>query len=375
MIASVNPSLSARGTPLPAGNAFRGFQLYVEGNPLHSTPSLDNVFQCVTCHALPSGSGSIDKPVFQSGAFNFVNIQPGPNGEEHLGFFQNDGTGNTDGVTDSVDQGAFKVPQLRNQLDKHGFNTKLANASTLGFGVLHDGSVDDLETFIGSNAFDMDNDQDVSDVLAFVLCVNGDDFSDLAALSGAPDFMSPPGLPINLATTGQLGPDGAPTQTAEAATGKQVTINSPTPSGSDQAFIDLMVALAQGNKVDLVVDGVMNGDRRSWYLDSGTTFQSDKNGETISLTALMALAGSGTELTFTAVPEGLGERIGVDRDEDGSFNFSEFLNSTDPADPLSFSVGAPVADDSRYLLTIVALAAVSVFVLTRRRLRARSNSR
>ncbi len=378
-----NPGLSVRGTPLPSGDAFRGFQLYVRGNPLHTSPtpghdtiqSLDNVFQCVTCHALPTGAGPIDKPNFQSGSFTFLNIQPGPNGEAHQGFFQADGTGNTDGVTGSVNQGSFKVPQLRNQLDKHGFNLKLAGASTLGFGLLHDGSVDDLDTFFGSDAFDVDNDQDVSDLIAFTLCVNGDGFTDLATLPGAPTFFSPPGLPINLASVGQLGPDGGGTLTAHAGVGKQVTIDTPTPGARapGQSLIDLFVALAQSDTVDVIVNGVKDGDRRSWYLTSGTTFQSDKNGETISLAALMALAGPGTELTFTVVPEGLGLRTGVDRDEDGSYNYSEFLNNTDPADSLSFALPTPAMQTSGYVLMALLLAGLTLSAITgRRRLQRRA---
>lgn len=372
---SNNPGLSARGTPLPDGDAFRGFQLYIQGNPLHTGANphapepLDSQFQCVTCHSLPTGAGSVDLAVFNglSLEFDYVDIAPGPLGERHMALFPQDGTGNTDGVTGSPNQGSFTIPQLRNQLDKHGFNVKLANASTLGFGVLHDGSIDDLDTFLGSNAFDVDNDQDVADLIAFVLCINGDGFGDLAGLPGAPNFFSPPALPINLATVGQLGPDGGATQTAHAATGKQVTINSATPPAPDQSLIDLFVALAQSNAVDLIAKGTKDGNRRGWYLTSGTTFQSDNNGETIGLGALMALAGSGTELTFTVVPEGSGQRMGVDRDEDGFFDYREFLDGTDPADPASKGVAVPVGEATGDALLVFALTLLAAAVLRRRR--------
>jgi hypothetical protein len=365
-----NPGLSARGTALPSGDAFRGFQLYVQGNPDHVNPtpghdtivSLDNVFQCVSCHALPTGKGSIDSPVFNVGdfEFEFTPIVPGPNGERHTGLFTNDGTGNTDGTTGSSNQGSFTVAQLRNQLDKHGFNQKLANASTLGFGVLHDGSVDDLDTFLGSGAFDVDNDQDVADLVAFVLCVNGDDFDELATLPGAPDFISP-GLPIDMNTVGQLGPAGGEVNTAHAAIGKQVTINSPSPSAGQLSLINLYFALAQNNRVDLIVKGTKDGDRRGWYLKTGTKFQSDRILETDTLTSLLTLAGSGTELTFTVVPEGLGIRMGIDRDEDGSFDFNEFLNGTDPADSNDFIILTPVS--TPWTLITIALGLVTLGVL------------
>ncbi len=343
---SGNPALSPAGTPLPDGNAFRGFQLYVQGNPLHapgsgpSAPeSLDSVFQCVTCHSLPTGAGSVQ--LLNTGVFPFAftDIAPGPNGEEHEALFSQDGTGNTDGVTGSVNQGSFKIPHLRNQLDKQGFIAKpdpnnggLPYLSTAGFGLLHDGSVDNLDTFIGSNAFDMDNDQDLADVVAFSLCVNGDDFDQLALLPGAPTFFSPPGLPINLASVGPLGPEGAHTQTAHAAVGQQVTINTPTPTSADQDRIDLFFALGASGAVDLIAKGIQTGDHRGWVLDPAATpsplFTSDEDGAAgLTLAQLIALAGAGTELTFTVVPAGVGTRTGVDRDEDGIFDYTEFLLS------------------------------------------------
>ena len=45
---------------------------------------------------------------------------------------------------------------------------------------------------------------------------------------GAPEFESSD-LPINMDTVGQLGPEGGEVNTAHAAIGKQVTINSSSP--------------------------------------------------------------------------------------------------------------------------------------------------
>ena len=52
-------------------------------------------------------------------------------------------------------------------------------------------------------------------------------------------------------------------------------------------------------------------------------------------TTLLALAGPGAELTFTAVPPGSEVRIGVDRDEDGFFDRDELDAGSNPADPVS----------------------------------------
>lgn len=45
--------------------------------------------------------------------------------------------------------------------------------------------------------------------------------------------------------------------------------------------------------------------------------RSDIDGETLTPEALRAMAGVGSELTYTVVPRWAGVRIGIDRDEDG----------------------------------------------------------
>ena len=93
-------------------------------------------------------------------------------------------------------------------------------------------------------------------------------------------------------------------------------------------------------------------------------FQSDLNGVSNSLSLLLSLASPSTEITFMAVPAGSGLRMGVDRDEDGDFDFSEILGGSNPADPNSVVTGMPAA--SRWMLTLlVALAALSLLTLRR----------
>jgi YVTN family beta-propeller protein len=325
------------GNPLPNGNAWRGFQLYVDGDPSSiprpadpEGPPLDSPFQCASCHSLPMGSGSID--FFNLNTFTFQNIAPGPNGEAHLAMVSVDGTG----------EHAFKTPQLRNQLDKEGLymgpdpsQGGQARMSRAGFGVLHDGSIEGIEVFLSSLVFDMRSDQDVADVAAFVLTINGDDFAELLTLPGAPT-----GAPAGIPNVRDPGPDGGETQTAHAAVGRQVTLNSQSPSQNDLDLINVLIELADNGIIDLVVKGVEAGHARGWYRVSGAKadeFQSDQNGVAHTTAFLLGLADPGAEITFMAAPAGSGERLGVDRDEDTYYDFTEFLNGTDPADPNSFA--------------------------------------
>jgi hypothetical protein len=56
--------------------------------------------------------------------------------------------------------------------------------------------------------------------------------------------------------------------------------------------------------------------------------------------ALRALAnGAGQELTYTCVPPGCGERVGVDRDADGFFDRDELDACSNPQDPMAIPGG------------------------------------
>lgn len=72
------------------------------------------------------------------------------------------------------------------------------------------------------------------------------------------------------------------------------------------------------------------------YVGSGL-FASDRRAlPPINDAALRLLAThSGRPVTYTCVPPGSGERIGVDRDGDGFWDGDERTAHTDPADPTS----------------------------------------
>jgi len=138
-------------------------------------------------------------------------------------------------------------------------------------------SVDSLTRFL--NGIRIVPDQDIADLVAFLLSVSGSD----TGTDGAPADRSPP-----------------------AAVGRHLTI-------------------AKGTKA---------GVARGWFYDRATAlFQSDRRQETVSPDALPALAGLGSELSFTVAPRGSGVQLGIDRDLDGMLDRDELEAGTNPADP------------------------------------------
>jgi hypothetical protein len=125
--------------------------------------------------------------------------------------------------------------------------------------------------------------------------------------------------------------------------GQQVSATASTLNDTGlNTRINLMVARDEADDCDLVVKGNLAGEARGWLYDDTTNlFVSDGNEAPISETVLRQQATTaGQERTYTCVPPGSGERIGLDRDEDGFFDRVEIDAGTDPADPLDFP-GAP----------------------------------
>jgi hypothetical protein len=87
--------------------------------------------------------------------------------------------------------------------------------------------------------------------------------------------------------------------------------------------------------VGLVVKGVQGGVARGYTYVGGSSFQSDRAAQVVTAQALLDAAAIASELTYTLVPKGTEQRIGIDEDEDGFFDSDERDAGTDPADPLS----------------------------------------
>ncbi|MEM6573591.1 MAG: hypothetical protein AAF736_04930 [Pseudomonadota bacterium] len=274
--------------PLPNGNAQRGLLLYTTGG-------LDEPFQCSDCHTLPTGMSRNGPLRLLGGAVEAGGEQmaDGPHGEDHLGIVSVDGNTNI----------AMKTAQLRNLYDKVGMDAQSAE-SLSGFGFLHDGSVDTLARFVALEAFELDSDQDVADLVALMLAFSGSDF----------------------------GPDPSPgsvtapqSQDTHAAVGRQVT----STGGSPTSELNTLSVLAAAGAIDLVAHGSGN----SW-VQQGLEF-SPAQGDSIGLRDLSASASAAAPITFTAVSSGLGERLGLDRDHDGLTDAEELRLGSNPADAAS----------------------------------------
>ena len=283
------------GQPLADGNAQRGLALYRPPRLLDS-----GSLSCAACHTLPTGLGADAR--FTNG--RFVPLSVGPDGERHHGLVSVDGHTNV----------TMKIPQLRNLYKKVGFETtQLSNRA--GFGFRHDGTVDSLARFVSGTVFTPQNDQEVADLVAFMLSFSGSD------------------LPAGSATNVQE-PPGTASKDSHAAVGKQLTLAGP-PSSAQADFIVRATALADAGRVGLVVKGVQGGVARGYMYAGGGSFQSDRSAEVVAAEALQAAAAMESELTYTVVPKGTEQRIGIDEDEDGFFDRDERDGGTDPADPTS----------------------------------------
>lgn len=283
------------GQPLSDGHPQNGLALYRPPNLLDA-----GAFACSTCHTMPTGAGTDYRR--QGGVY--VPIAPGPDGERHHMLVSVDGQTNR----------SIKVPQLRTQYEKTGFDTtQLVN--TAGFGLLHDGSVDSIARFVAEPLFDVASDQEVADLVAFMLCFSGSDLP-----SGATNTL--------------LEPPGTASQDTHAAVGRQTTLASAASAPASQlALIADLVDLADAGSIGLVAKGLVGGEARGFaYLPSIGAFASDRAAQVVRTQRLLELAGPGKELTLTAVPQGSEVRIGVDRDLDGFFDRDELDAGSDPAD-------------------------------------------
>ena len=188
----------------------------------------------------------------------------------------------------------MKVPHNRNMYQKIGMFGG-GGSQVRGTGFLHDGSVDNLKTFLSASVFALTN-QEEDDLEAFLLA-----------------------FPTDLAPI----------------VGQQVTINPGNFSDADvntrlnlidfQAGVAFESAVLGGavNECAVIVKTVEGGVEKGYYSASGGMYTPDDNGAAITEASLRSKAdpiGAMQQLTYTAVPPGSGYRMGVDRDEDALLN-------------------------------------------------------
>ncbi|HKK51391.1 MAG TPA: thrombospondin type 3 repeat-containing protein, partial [Myxococcota bacterium] len=96
---------------------------------------------------------------------------------------------------------------------------------------------------------------------------------------------------------------------------------------------------------DLVVKGTVGGSPKGWVKQAGSTSFRDDENVVIADADLRNLATTEGPLTYTAVPPGSGQRMGIDRDEDTQLDGLDNC----PAAPNAAGFGTCTAGDPERL--------------------------
>jgi DNA-binding beta-propeller fold protein YncE len=319
------PALLGRHMPIPQGDmeAFTEFVLQLTYPP-NPNQRIDNVltadqeagrqlFDRINC-GIPSAP-ELNGAVLTCSSCHAIDKNANP-GTAKPGFFGTSGMSGFD-----FNPQLFKVPHLRNLYQKVGMFGNPANPGFLGgdngfkgdqvrgFGFLHDGSVDTVFRFThglsfseelngpGNNGIPTGPEGDVQrrQLEAFILA-----------------------FPTNLAPV----------------VGQQITLTASS-SAAVGSRVDILRQRADAGECDLVAKAkVLDQEAGFLYVGSGR-FARDRRGQpTISAASLRSLSTDfGRPVTYTCVPLGSGQRVGVDRDGDGAWDGDERDAQTDPADP------------------------------------------
>jgi hypothetical protein len=320
-------NLLGRDTVIPPADmaAFTDFILQVTYPPNPNRP-LDNVltadqeagrqlFDSVNCGIPACLDGNC--PVLTCASCHTLDSNGNP-GTAAPGFFGTSGFGSF-----AFNPQLFKVPQLRNMYQKVGMFGKpeilgifpgdndFKGDQVRGFGFLHDGHFDTMFRFHKAMNF----------AEVFTGPGNG----------GLPDA---PGGEVERRQIEAFGL-AFPTNLAPIV-GQQITL-TPSSSAAVVARVNLLRQRADAGECDLVAKTeIFNVEAGFVYVGSGLFKTARRALPPIREAALRLLATHiGRPVTFTCVPPGSGERIGVDRDDDGAWDGDERDAHTDPADPTS----------------------------------------
>jgi hypothetical protein len=189
----------------------------------------------------------------------------------------------------------MKVAHLRNLHEKIGFSSMTSQTNKLGFGYTHDGSEHDLDEFLDF----------------FLGFFTAEQLVHIRAM-----LLSFP--------TGTHG-----------AVGQEVTIDAASHTGPALLRLQALQTEADAGAVDLVAHTRIGGEARG-FLRLAPHYQSDRSGEVWAWEDVVDhVTGGGAPVVFMAVPAGEGIRMGIDRDEDGFYDWTERDAGSDPADPTS----------------------------------------
>jgi len=254
-----------------------------EGHDIYFGPITDVLFNCNGCHRLDPT----------------INATPDGSFSVETGFFGTDGFSTFEGESQM-----FKVAHLRNVYQKVGMfgiaPSPHLGPQVRGFGVLHDGAVDTVFDFLSAGVFSLTNAQQ-NRLQRFVFAMD----SNLRPIVG-----------------------------------QQVTLSSEVNNAGANNRVDLILARSDAGDCDVVIRTAIAGEARGGFRLPDGTYQLDRQADPTVTDAQLRTDAlvAGQELTYTCVPRGSGQRIALDRDEDGFFDLDEIDAGTNPADPSSFPI-------------------------------------
>jgi len=291
------------GDPFDEDAAFKAFNGAFVGLIGRSTPLTDVEMQAFTDFALeifypPNPIRKLDNsltPSQQLGReFYFNGAQGAANACNNChvldvanGFFGSDG--NSVAIPGSAQ--ALKVPHLRNVYTKAGTaeSDVVSPLRFKGFGVTSDGAEPTILSFLRNTRFAFPDDETRLGVVDFVMAID----SNLAPIVA-----------------------------------QQTTISA-TSGAVAESKLTLMIIRSQvvnpRRECDLIAKGNVGAETRGWLLQAPSGFISDRaNDGPYNLQQLLDIAKApGQAITFTCVPPGSGQRMAIDRDEDGILDGDE----------------------------------------------------
>jgi hypothetical protein len=205
-----------------------------------------------------------------------------------------------------------------------------------GFGFQHDGSLGTLEHFFTGLVF-LKSTTNVTLADGSVVPPNpfGIPFVDLQAINqGQVIIIEDGGFALRKAIVAFM---MAFDSNHAPVVGQQITLTK-TNAASAGPRLDLLEARAKAGECDLVAKSTSVLGANNGMLYNGTGFQpASMVLQPISDANLRSLVAVGLlpPVTFTCVPVGEGQRIAIDRDDDGFADWDEIFNGKNPANPNS----------------------------------------